>query len=317
FKVYVYTAAIDTGMPASSVILDGPVTYPAGDGTLWAPEDDDHTFMGAITLRVALAQSRNIVAVKLMQEVGVDRVIQYAHRMGVQSTLEPNLSLALGTSVVTPLDQASGFQTLADQGIHIEPSPFRLVRDALGSSVLDNQYPQQTEVVSAGTAYIMDTMLQDVIKHGTGTNADIGRPAAGKTGTTSNFRDAWFVGYTPDLVTAVWLGNDDYQRMSESYGGNIPARIWARYMRAALEKVDKHEFKFPADEVKKLASCHNSYEGFDYYLIGTEPVSPCGALPRPSPGIGALGAAGGGGIATPDANATLIPLPTLAPEPPH
>ncbi|MDQ6823125.1 MAG: PBP1A family penicillin-binding protein [Candidatus Eremiobacteraeota bacterium] len=317
FKVYVYTAAIDTGMPASSVILDGPVTYPAGDGTLWAPEDDDHTFMGAISLRVALAQSRNIVAVKLMQEVGVDRVIQYAHRMGVQSTLEPNLSLALGTSVVTPLDQASGFQTLADQGIHIEPSPFRLVRDALGSSVLDNQYPQQIEVVSAGTAYIMDTMLQDVIKHGTGTNADIGRPAAGKTGTTSNFRDAWFVGYTPDLVTAVWLGNDDYQRMSESYGGNIPARIWARYMRAALEKVNKHEFKFPADEVKKLASCHNSYEGFDYYLIGTEPVSPCGALPRPSPGIGALGAAGGGGIATPGANATLIPLPTLAPEPPH
>lgn len=316
FKVYVYTAAIDTGMPASSVIDDTPVTYPAGDGTMWAPQDDDHTFMGAITLRVALAQSRNVVAVKLMQEVGVDRVIQYAHRMGVQSTLEPNLSLALGTSVVTPLDQASGLQTLADQGIHIDPSPFRLVQDALGSNVLDNQYPQQTEVVSAGTAYIMDTMLQDVIKHGTGTNADIGRPAAGKTGTTTNFRDAWFVGYTPDLVTAVWLGNDDYQRMSESYGGNIPARIWARFMRGALEKVAKHEFKFPGDEVKKVAACHNGYEQFDYYLIGTEPVSPCGSPQRPSTGLGPLGAAAGG-IATPDANATLIPLPTLAPETPH
>lgn len=312
FKIYVYTAAIDTGIPASAVLDDSPVTYPAGDGTMWSPQDDDHSFMGPITLRVALAQSRNVVAVKLMQEVGVDRVIQYAHRMGVQSTLEPNLSLALGTSVVTPLDQASGFQTLADQGIHIDPSPFRIVRDAFGSAVLDNQYPQQTEVVSAGTAYIMDTMLEDVIKHGTGTNAEIGRPAAGKTGTTTNFRDAWFVGYTPDLVTAVWLGNDDYKKMSESYGGNIPARIWARFMRGALDKIAKHDFKFPSDEVKKVASCHNSYERFDYYLVGTEPVSPCGSPQRSQKGLGRLGEAAGG-IATPDANATVIPLPTLAP----
>ena len=315
FKVYVYTAAIDTGMPASTILDDSPVTYPAGDGTMWSPQDDDHSFMGPITLRVALAQSRNVVAVKLMQEVGVDRVIQYAHRMGVQSTLEPNLSLALGTSVVTPLDQASGFQTLANQGIHIDPSPFRIVRDAFGSAVLDNRYPQQTEVVSAGTAFIMDTMLEDVIKHGTGTNADIGRPAAGKTGTTTNFRDAWFVGYTPDLVTAVWLGNDDYKPMSESYGGNIPARIWARFMRGALDKVAKHDFAFPSDEVKKVASCHNTYEEFDYYLVGTEPVSPCGSPKRPA-GLGPLGEAAGA-LATPEPNATLIALPTLAPGTPQ
>ncbi|MDP9018617.1 MAG: PBP1A family penicillin-binding protein, partial [Candidatus Eremiobacteraeota bacterium] len=250
FKVYVYTAAIDSGMPPSTIVEDTPVDYPMGDGTRWAPEDDDHRFMGAITLRTALAQSRNVVAVKLAQQIGLDRVIAYAQRMGVRAKLEANLSLALGTSVVTPLDQASGFSTLANQGIHVDPSPFRIVKDSLGTPILDNLYPQQNEVLSAGTAYIMDTMLESVIQEGTGyPNADIGRPAGGKTGTTTNFRDAWFVGFTPDLVTAVWLGNDDYSRMNESYGGNIPARTWARFMRAALEKTAKHEFPFPSGEV--------------------------------------------------------------------
>ncbi|MDQ2663004.1 MAG: PBP1A family penicillin-binding protein [Candidatus Eremiobacteraeota bacterium] len=277
FKPYVYTAAIDSGLPATYIIDDSPVTYPAGDGTNWAPQDDDFRFLGPISLRVALAQSRNVVAVKLLAQLGVDRVIEYAHRMGIKSPLESNYSLALGTSVISPLDQASGYQTLANQGIHIDPSPFRLVKDSIGNVVLDNEYPQQTEVVSAGTAYIMDSMLQDVILHGTGNpNANIDRPAAGKTGTTSNFRDAWFAGFTPDLVAVVWLGNDDYQKMSESYGGNIPARIWARFMRGALEKVAKHDFPFPGDEVKKIASCGKGYGPYEYFLIGTEPLSPCG-----------------------------------------
>ena len=277
FKVYVYTAAIDSGMPPSTIVEDTPVSYPMGDGTQWAPEDDDHRFMGAITMRTALAQSRNVVAVKLAQQLGVDRVIAYAQRMGVRSKLEANLSLALGTSVVSPLDQASGFSTLANQGIHVEPSPFRVVKDSLGTVILDNLYPQQTEVVSAGTAYVMDTMLESVIQEGTGyPNAEIGRPAGGKTGTTTNFRDAWFVGFTPDLVTAVWLGNDDYSRMNESYGGNIPARTWARFMRGALENVAKHDFPFPNGEVVKVARCGSGKLGAEYYLAGTEPLSSCG-----------------------------------------
>lgn len=307
FKAYVYTAAIDSGLPATYVIDDSPVTYPAGDGTNWAPQDDDFRFLGPITLREALAQSRNVVAVKLLAQLGVDRVIEYAHRMGVKSPLESNYSLALGTSVITPLDQASGYQTLANQGIHIDPSPFRLVKDSIGNVVLDNQYPQQTEVVSAGTAYIMDSMLQDVILHGTGNpNANIDRPAAGKTGTTSNFRDAWFAGFTPDLVAVVWLGNDDYKQMSESYGGNIPARIWARFMRSALQNVAKHDFPFPGDEVKKMASCGKGYGAYEYYLIGTEPLSPCGpAQHNPNEGIGAMGASAG--------NVPMPPIPTFAP----
>ncbi len=310
FKAYVYTAAIDTGMTPTTVIADAPVSYPMGDGTQWAPQDDDFRYMGPISLRVALAQSRNIVAVKLLQLVGVDRVIQYAHRMGVESLLEPNLSLALGTSVISPLDQASGYSTLANQGVHVTPSAFRVVKDSLGNVVLDDRFPEQTEVVSAGTAYVMTTMLEDVINHGTGyPNAVIGRPAAGKTGTTTNFRDAWFVGYTPDLVTAVWLGNDNYYPMSESYGGNIPARIWARFMQAALRNVAKHDFIFPSGEVVKAASCGGGYGAYEYFLNGTEPISRCGhtrALPSQAPAAAAA--------VVPVIN-NMPPAPTFSPEP--
>jgi penicillin-binding protein 1A len=315
FKIYDYTAAIDAGMPVSTIIDDSPVSYPMGDGTQWSPLDDDHSYMGAITLREALVMSRNIVAVKLAERVGLDRVIDYAHRMGVTSPLEANLSLALGSSVVTVLDQASGYSTLAAQGLHVDPTPFRLVKDSLGSSILDDRFPQATDVVSAGTAFIMTTIFEDVIKRGTGyPNAIIGRPAAGKTGTTSDFRDAWFVGYTPDLVAAVWLGNDDYTPMVESYGGNVPARIWARFMKAALAHTPPHDFPFPSDEVAKVSGCGR---GTEYYLKGTEstcggsvqeygstnaaPVEPAAALPEPT---------------LPSADATPPAVaPTLAPTP--
>ncbi len=275
FKIYDYTAAIDQGIPASTVIDDSAVSYPMGDGTHWSPMDDDMRYMGAISLREALTLSRNIVAVKLAERVGLDRVIDYAHRMGVTSPLEANLSLALGSSGVTVLDQATGYATLANQGLFIEPTPFRMVKDSLGNTVLDNRFPQATDVVSAGTAFIMTSMLEDVIARGTGyPNAVIGRPAAGKTGTTSSFRDAWFVGYTPDLVVAVWLGNDDYTPMVESYGGNVPARIWARFMKAALAGTPAHDFAYPSEELAKVAGCGRG--GYEYYLKGTEPQYGCG-----------------------------------------
>ncbi len=280
FKAYLYTAAIDEGIPASSTMDDTPVSYPMGDGTTWSPHDDDNSYMGTITLRTALTLSRNVVAVKLADRIGLDRVIAYAHRMGVTSPLEANLSLALGTSDVTVLDQATGYATLANEGVRETPTAFRTVRDSLGNIVLDDRSPQASEAVSAGTAYIVTSMLEDVIKRGTGyPNAVIGRPAAGKTGTTSSFRDAWFVGYTPDLVAAVWIGNDDYSRMNESYGGDIPARIWARFMKAALARVPPHDFNFPADEVVRAAACGGAP---DVYLIGTQPTQSCSqALPAP------------------------------------
>jgi penicillin-binding protein 1A len=282
FKTFVYTAAVDSGMPPTTILEDTPVSYPMGDGTRWVPQDDDNRYLGAMTMRYALAQSRNVVAVKLAEQIGIDKVIEYAKRMGVKSPLDANLSLALGSSVVSPLDMAAGYATLADAGIHIDPSPLRIVRDSQGTAILDNTYPQQTEVVSAGTAYVMTSMLESVIQHGTGyPNADIGRPAAGKTGTTSDFRDAWFVGFTPDLVTAVWIGNDDYKRMAESYGGNIPARIWARFMKAALAKTPKHDFVLPAGEVRRVTLCGSGAS--EVFLDGTQPAHVCGDGETPPP----------------------------------
>jgi penicillin-binding protein 1A len=282
FKVFVYTAAVDSGMPPTTILEDTPVSYPMGDGTRWAPRDDDNRFFGPITMRYALAQSRNVAAVKLADQVGIDKVIEYAKRMGVKSPLEANLSLALGSSVVSPLDMASGYATIANQGIHIDPSPLRIVRDSLGTPIVDNTYPAQSEVISAGTAYVMTSMLESVIQHGTGyPNADIGRPAAGKTGTTSDFRDAWFVGFTPDLVTAVWVGNDNYRRMTESYGGNIPARIWARFMKAALAKTPKHDFALPAGEIHRVTLCGSGQS--EVFLDGTQPAHVCGNGETPPP----------------------------------
>jgi len=275
FKAYVYTAEIDAGHPPTTIVEDTPVSYPMGDGSRWAPMDDDMRYLGPITLRYALAQSRNVAAVKLAQDIGIDKVVEYAHRMGVTAPLDPTLSLALGSSGVSPLDQAAGYATLANQGVHIAPSPIRLVRDAIGTPVLDNTYPQQTEVISAGVAYVMTSMLESVIKEGTGNpNAEIGRPAAGKTGTTSSFRDAWFVGYTPDLVAAVWIGNDDYTRMNYSFGGNIPARIWARFMKKALANVKPHDFVLPVGEVHKVRLCGTGKD--EVFLAGTEPARTCG-----------------------------------------
>ncbi|MDQ6943432.1 MAG: PBP1A family penicillin-binding protein [Candidatus Eremiobacteraeota bacterium] len=281
FKAYVYTAEIDSGHPPTTIVEDTPVSYPMGDGTRWAPMDDDMRFLGPITLRYALAQSRNVVAVKLAQEIGIERIVEYAHRMGITAPLDPTLSLALGSSGVSPLDQAAGYATLANQGVHIPPTPIKLVRDSLGNAVLDNTYPQQNEVISAGVAYVTTSMLESVIQEGTGNpNAQIGRPAAGKTGTTSSFRDAWFVGYTPDLVAAVWIGNDNYSRMNESYGGNIPARIWARFMKKALEKTKPRDFVLPVGEVHKLKLCGSGKD--EVFVAGTEPVHTCGTPDDPS-----------------------------------
>ena len=290
FKAYVYTAAIDSGIPPSAIMEDTPISYPMGDGTVWSPQDDDHRFWGAMTLQRALAQSRNVVAVKLAERVGINRVIEYAKRMGIKEKLEPNLSLALGSNGVSVIDQASGYATLANAGIHIDPSPVRLVKDSFGSVVLDNEYPQESEVISAGTAFVMTKMLETVITEGTGyPNAIIGRPAAGKTGTTSDFRDAWFVGYTPDLVAAVWLGNDNYSRMNESYGGNIPARVWARFMKGALAGVPAHDFEEPKSEVHAVRLCSTGQ--VMWFLNGTGPAQSCGEVetapkapaPKPAP----------------------------------
>lgn len=290
FKGYVYSAAVDRGVPVTTVYNDTKVTYPAGDGSDYSPMDDDHRFLGRIPLRRAFALSRNVVAVELAHDIGIQNVVDYAHRMGITEDLEPDLSLALGTAVVSPLDMVSGYSTIADGGIYTQPTGIRYVEDKYGSIVYDARFPQRRVAMSAGTAYIMTSLMESVIQEGTGyPNAIIGRPAAGKTGTTSDFRDAWFVGFTPQLTSAVWVGNDDYSRMYESYGGNIPARIWARFMRGALSGDKALDFGSPPPDVQIVSVCYGvnrrappGYHGrSEYFLNGTAPLEYCNGKPKP------------------------------------
>ena len=284
FKGYVYSTAVDRGVPVTTVYADSKVTFPAGDGSDYSPMDDDHRYLGKITLRRAFELSRNIVAVKLAHDVGIDNVVDYAHRMGITENLEPDLSLALGTAVVSPLDMASGYSTIADGGIYTQPTGIRYVEDKYGSIIYDARFPQRRVALSAGAAYIMTSLMQGVIQEGTGyPNAIIGRPAAGKTGTTSDFRDAWFVGFTPQLTAAVWVGNDDYSRMYESYGGNVPARIWASFMKGALKDVKPADFPSTPPDVQVVRVCpgdnRRSPPGTsgraEYFLNGTAPLEYC------------------------------------------
>lgn len=250
FKIIVYTAAVEKGLTQSSIVHDSPVSYPQADGKAWVPRNDDGKFWGAITLRQALTWSRNVIAVRLAEYVGLDTIIKYAKKLGIQEPLEKNMSLALGSGVVTPIEMAAVASTIANEGISVEPSPFKMVQDADGNVIFDNSLPQKKEVLSANTARIMTDMMKDVVEKGTGTRAKIDRPAAGKTGTTSDFRDAWFVGFTPDLAAAVWIGNDDYKPMVIAYGGYIPAMVWGHFMKSALNGKPKRDFVPPSKQEK-------------------------------------------------------------------
>lgn len=283
FKGFVYSTAVDRGVPVSTIYNDSRVTYPAGDGSDYTPSDDDHRYLGPVTLRKAFELSRNIVAVELAHDIGIDNVIDYANRMGITEDLQPDLSLALGTAVVSPLEMVSGYSTIADGGIYTQPTGIRYVEDKYGSIIYDARFPERRVAMSAGAAFIMTTMMEGVIQEGTGyPNAIIGRPAAGKTGTTSDFRDAWFVGFTPQLAASVWVGNDDYSKMYESYGGNVPARIWARFMRNALAGQKVEDFESPPPDVQVVRVCGNNRRArpgqggrSEYFLNGTAPLEYC------------------------------------------
>lgn len=246
FKPFLYLTAFSQGLTPATIMNDSPQSYPQAGGKWWTPQNYDHERYGDITLRKALEVSNNVIAVKLMNQVGVDNVIETAHRIGIESNLSPDLSLALGTSVVTPLDMASAYGVFAMYGKRTEPIAYTEVTDRSGV-VLARQVPHLRQVFAPDPVKVLDNVMQGVIAHGTGYAASIiDRPAAGKTGTTSDFRDAWFVGFTPDLVTAVWLGNDDNSPMtSGSAGGDICAPIWGKFMLQAEHGQPKLDFEAP------------------------------------------------------------------------
>ena len=248
FKPLIYTAAFDKGITASKVLIDEPLSFkgalPGGED--WNPENFDHEYHGPTTLRTALVHSRNIVTIKLLQEIGVDYAADYATNMGIASPLSRNLSMALGTSAVSMQEIVRAFGVLANEGKKVEPFFIRKIVDRTGN-VFEEHTPAVQQVIDPKVAFITTSILQDVVQRGTGTGVKaIGRPVAGKTGTTDDLKDAWFIGYTPSLVTGVWVGFDDGKPMGRrEVGGLAAAPIWLYFMEKAVENTSPEAFPVP------------------------------------------------------------------------
>ncbi|HYC13746.1 MAG TPA: PBP1A family penicillin-binding protein, partial [Stellaceae bacterium] len=225
FKPFVYLAALEHGVRPQDHVVDEPVRF----GT-YQPHNYGNKYYGEVTVAEALAQSMNSVAVQLEQRVGVDAVIADAHRLGISSELNRDLSLALGTANVSLIELTAAYAAFASGGEGAWPYAIVEVRDKAGTVLYHRQGSGPGEVIQPAVAGAMNQMLAGVIDHGTGKAAQIGRPVAGKTGTTQDYRDAWFEGFTADLVTGVWFGNDDNTPMNNVTGGTLPARAWHDFM---------------------------------------------------------------------------------------
>lgn len=247
FKPFVYYAAFASGRYApDSTILDAPVGYPDGYD-MYYPQNYDRSFGGAMTLRRALETSRNIPAIKLGQEVGLNKVVEICRSIGIKSPIDPVISLPLGSVDLTPLEMAAGYAAFANNGWYSDTTLIVQVTDSSGNVILDNT-PKPRLVLDSWASAALNDAMQGVITRGTATAAQIGRPAAGKTGTTSSERDIWFVGYVPQLSTAVWVGNDDYTPLGQgATGGTFVAPIWRDFMSQALQDMPVERFRPPSD----------------------------------------------------------------------
>ncbi|WP_422445437.1 transglycosylase domain-containing protein [Thermoanaerobacterium sp. DL9XJH110] len=296
--IAVYTGAIDMGFTAATVIDDSPVYYPAGSGKQWSPKNYTNDYKGLTTIRKAIADSVNVVAVKVLSSIGIDRGIEYAQKLGIKSLVltgpknDRQLTIALGglTKGVTPLELAAAYGTLANQGTHVEPVAILKVLDKNGRTLIENK-PEQWPAVSKQVAFIMTDMLRSVVTEGTGKRlASLPFPVAGKTGTTSDSKDVWFVGYTPQLVAVVWMGHDDPTPMSHVAGGYQPALIWKQIMTVAQKDLPRMNFERPDGIVGPINVCLDSgnlptelcYKDprgprvrGEYFIKGTEPTTFC------------------------------------------
>jgi penicillin-binding protein 1A len=243
FKPYVYTAIIDRGGSPDDTILDEPVTFETGSGP-YSPHNYDEKFEGIITLRRALAQSRNIPALKLASKVGIKTVIDYAERFGITAKLPPYLPVALGSAEITLMEQTSAYSVFPNDGVRVTPRYITKVTDYEGR-VLEEDYPDVKDVVSAHTARVMTTMLREVVLHGTGVAAaKMPFPAAGKTGTTNDFTDAWFVGFSPAMTCGVWMGFDEKKTLgAKETGAHAALPIWINFMTTAMAGKDPGQFQ--------------------------------------------------------------------------
>lgn len=244
FKPFVYVAAIASGMSPSTVIVDEPIEYETPEG-LWQPKNYTEEFAGPVRMRQAIERSINIPAIKTLEQLGPGRVIALAQRMGITSPLRPDLSLALGSSEVTLLELTSAYGVLGAQGVRADPVAILRVLDQSGR-VLEERVPRRQVVLSPEVAHVMIDVLKGVITRGTGRGADLGRPVAGKTGTTDDYRNAWFLGFTPHLIAGVWVGNDDNSAMERVVGATVPTQIWRAFMEVAAQALPEADWEVPA-----------------------------------------------------------------------
>jgi len=310
FKAFVYLAALESGQTPASVVDDSPVEFPAGrNGKPWKPDNYDRKFRGPITYQQALEESVNVAAVRVLEKNGIRRTVDMARRLGVESPLGENLSIALGTSDLTLLEITSAYGALANQGSWIRPTAIRYVLDAQ-RKLLEENTPASKQVVSPELAYVMTHMLRGTIERGTGAAARaLGRPAAAKTGTTNDYSNAWFIGYTPHLATGVWVGYDRPRSLGkDETGSRVAVPIWTTYMREALAGTPAEDFPIP-ERVVLVPVDLNPSGGCVRpvtmaFIAGTEPKETCGPT-RYAPGV-----------APPRVEPPLLPPPDATPATP-
>jgi penicillin-binding protein 1A len=275
FKPFTYTVALMRGIPPTRTLLDAPIEFPLPNGTVWKPENYDKKWHGTITARYALENSINVASIRLEQEVGPRAIVDLAHRMGIESPLQANLSLTLGSSDVTLLELASAYGVFANGGVRVAPVAVTRVTDYHGK-VLEEHVADRRIVLSPEVAFVMTDMLKGVVQRGTGTAANIGIPQAGKTGTADDYRNAWFIGFTPSLVAGVWVGNDDDSPMNHVTGGSLPARTWAAFMKRIVASLPKDDWTSPDGVVQATVCATDPSTGGcttrpEVFIRGTEP----------------------------------------------
>ena len=246
FKPIIYSAALESGLSELSVIRDGPLSFRMAPGKYWRPQNYQNRFFGPVTLRSALAHSLNSVAVRLAERIGVERVIRQARKLGIESSLEKNLSVALGSSSLSLFELVRVYAVFANGGELVEPLFITKVTDRDGK-MLEENGPNLKQVLSPEISYVVTDMLKNVIHSGTGrAAAKLGRHVAGKTGTTNEFRDAWFIGYTPELIAGVWVGYDDHRSLGDKEtGARAALPIWLAFMTEAGQGSVSEDFPVP------------------------------------------------------------------------
>ncbi len=249
FKPFVYLAALERGFTPSTLVQDTPITFNTFQGP-YSPQNFTLTFLGSIPLRKALELSVNVVAIKLNDLIGPKNVVRVARQLGIKSPLQPVLSLPLGANDVTMLEITSAYGVLANGGRRVEPTGIIRIEDRDGTPLYENKIHEK-RVFDENLIYTLVDMMKGVVTRGTGRNALLPRPIAGKTGTTSDYRDAWFIGFVPQLACAVWVGNDNNSPMVEMTGGWMPALMWNNIMKEALRKIPAQDFPRPKNYASK------------------------------------------------------------------